>query len=189
MNAAPNKNLVAMGLILAVVIGLGGAFSIGWSFGTRPVNLPSILPSLLHADSASGGKAVSTATGRIDDDLEGLFILDHLTGNLICVMISPRTGLEAGIYQANVTTQLGADKIGDLDFVMTTGFNAFGSAGRTDNRRPAQCVCYVVEGNSGRALGYSLSFNRTGLQQGVVQNGQLDLIWQGSFRADNIRRN
>ncbi|MFN5323225.1 MAG: hypothetical protein ACK49R_17600 [Planctomycetota bacterium] len=180
--------------LLALLLTAGGAYLLGsirvYSTNQAAGNsLVDQLPQVLHADSASGGKTVSTATGRLDENTECLFVLDHQTGVLSCLIINPRTATTGGVYVANVATQLQLDKLGDLDFVMVTGYNAFGIAGVGGILRPASCLCYVVEGNSGRAVAYSLSYNRTALQQGAVQQGALEVVWQGVFRQEALKRN
>ncbi|MFN6110422.1 MAG: hypothetical protein ACK493_08600 [Planctomycetota bacterium] len=180
--------------LLALLLTAGGAYLLGsirvYSTNQAAGNsLVDQLPQVLHADSASGGKTVSTATGRLDENTECLFVLDHQTGVLSCLTINPRTATTGGVYVANVATQLQLDKLGDLDFVMVTGYNAFGIAGVGGILRPASCLCYVVEGNSGRAVAYSLSYNRTALQQGAVQQGALEVVWQGVFRQEALKRN
>lgn len=174
---------------LVVVLGTVGGYWLGFSQNAERQLLMNELSSVLHADSAAGGKTVSTATGRLDENTECLFVLDHQTGILSCLIINPRNALTGGVYIANVATQMNLDKLGDLDFVMVTGYNAFGLGGRTGNLRPASCVCYVVEGNSGRAIAYSLAYDRTVLAQGNVQQGALEVVWQGAFRPENLKRN
>ncbi len=180
--------------LLALLLTAGGAYLLGSIrvYSTNQAAGNSLVdqrPQVLHADSASGGKTVSTATGRLDENTECLFVLDHQTGVLSCLIINPRTATTGGVYVANVATQLQLDKLGDLDFVMVTGYNAFGIAGVGGILRPANCLCYVVEGNSGRAVAYSLSYNRTALQQGAVQQGALEVVWQGVFRQEALKRN
>jgi|694.fasta_scaffold53485_3 hypothetical protein len=184
---------VSAGLLM-LLLTAWGAYLLG-SIRPQPASLlngtslAEQFPQVLHADSASGGKTVSTATGRLDENTECLFVLDHQTGVLSCLIINPRTAATGGVYLANVATQLQLDKLGDLDFVMVTGYNAFGIAGVGGILRPANCLCYVVEGNSGRAVAYSLSYNRTALQQGAVQQGALEVVWQGVFRQEGLKRN
>lgn len=184
----PTACFVSAGLLLLIATAWG-AFQLGATRQPAASFLASRIPQVLHADSASGGKTVSTATGRLDENTECLFVLDHQTGVLSCLIINPRTATTGGVYVANVATQMQLDKLGDLDFVMVTGYNAFGVAGNTGIMRPASCLCYVVEGNSGRAVAYSLSYNRTALQQGAVQQGALEVVWQGVFRQEAIKRN
>ncbi|HMP80320.1 MAG TPA: hypothetical protein PKD54_12775, partial [Pirellulaceae bacterium] len=133
-------------LFFAVVSFLAQAIWLGfWLRGAVQRDAAVEVPWVLKADSASGGKAISMATGRIDGDIEGLFVLDHLTGNLVCTLLSPRTGAQVGLFQTNVMLQLG-DRVGDADFAMVTGYIELGVVGRTGNLRPAQCVCYISEG-------------------------------------------
>lgn len=174
---------------LFVLLGSVGGFWVGLQQNSDQHQVMNQLSSVLHADSASGGKTVSTATGRLDENTECLFVLDHQTGILSCLIINPRNALTGGVYIANVATQMKLDKLGDLDFVMVTGYNAFGVGGRSGNLRPASCVCYVVEGSTGRAIAYSLVYDRTILAQGNVQQGTLEVVWQGAFRPENLKRN
>lgn len=146
-------------------------------------------PLLLRADTASGGKSVSMATAMVDGDYECLFLLDHLTGNLYCTIINPRTGLEAAVFQNNVLTLIGQDRVGDPDFTMVTGGINLDMAGRVGNMRTAPLMCYVAEGNSGAIIGFSFSFNPQAVLNGVRQEGLLNPIWQTTFRAPQLRRN
>ncbi len=139
---------------------------------------------VVKADSASAGKAVSMATGAITNEVEGVFILDHLTGRLQCWLLNPRTGDIGGIYAADVLSVMGLDK-GDPDFVMTTGrffLNRRGGA-----LRPADSIVYVGEGKSGKVVGFSLAYDKAGIQRGVVQQGELAVVCQGSIRDTVIR--
>ena len=59
-------------------------------------------------DTAARGKSMSMATGFIDRNrtLEGLFVLDHLSGLLQCWVVNPRTGNIAGLYYTDVNEHL-----------------------------------------------------------------------------------
>ena len=145
-------------------------------------------PVVLNADSASRGEQLSMATGFVDRDrgIEGLFVLDHLTGNIQCSIINPRNGEIGGIYVANVNKDLELGKAGDADFVMTTG--AFRVEGRRGNERPADSICYVADGNSGRMVGYSLLYDKQSLLNNVQQQGALTVIARGLARAEGMKR-
>ena len=70
---------------------------------------------------------------------------------------------QAGLRQfttARPADDMGLEKGGDVDYVMTTGRMNFQRAGRVGNMVPAGCVCYVGDGNSGNVVGYSIKFNR-----------------------------
>lgn len=135
------------------------------------------IPLRLAADSASGGKSISMATGSITSELDGLFILDHLTGGLQCWILNSEGGV-GGIYVADVGLVLGLDK-GDPDFVMTTGDFFVRSGG---NRKIANTICYVGEGKSGKVAGFGLTYDKAGVQRGAVQQGELNVVCSGPIR-------
>ena len=137
----------------------------------------------LFADTAASGDKLSFATGIIDTNLEGLFILDHLTGSLQCWVVNPKNGGVAGIYEANVGAVLASDKEGKADYVLATGIMDFSGMQRIGNLRPANCVVYVGEGNTGKVVGYSLYFNRSLMLSGRAQGGQLQQVCVGQTRG------
>lgn len=139
------------------------------------------LPVELRADSAARGKGMSLATGQIDTAVEGLFVLDHLTGTLQCWVLNTRTGAVAARYQANVGQELEMDKSGDADFILTTGRFVF-EGGVQGNRRPGRCVAYVADGNTGKVVGYGLRFNRQQMLQGNQQSDDLFVVCRGNTR-------
>ena len=143
------------------------------------------LPLRLQAESASGGKTISMATGSvITGEVEGLFILDHLAGTLQCWLLNPRDGSVGGIYVADVNAALELDK-GDADFVMVTGqFFVRGSS----NPKPANTVCYVGDGKSGKVVGFGLAYNKQAIQNGGVQKGDLKVVCSGPIRKPGAIR-
>ena len=146
------------------------------------------LPINLMADTAASGEQLSFATGLIDTNLEGLFVLDHLTGTLQCWVVNPRGGGVAGIYTTNVGAALATEKEGKADYVLATGAMDFSGMQSIGNLRPASCVVYVGEGNSGKVVGYSLFFNRTAMLAGRAQGGQLQQVCIGQTRGAGLQR-
>jgi hypothetical protein len=165
-----------------MAVGIGVGFQLGQS--SSQSNLISELPRIssplrLQADSAASGKSMSLATGNINGDVEALFILDHLTADLQCWLLNPKTGDVGGIYKTNVAGMVTGDK-GDADFVMTTG--AFYFDGAKGGVLPAQSIVYIAEGNSGKVAGFSFNYNRSEIQRGIVQTGELTLVCEGVAR-------
>ena len=176
---------LAFGLIVAAsAIGT----IIGNSYEDKRAGFSKELPVVLNADSAARGKQLSMATGFIDRDrgVEGLFVLDHLSGNLQCWLINPRDASISGVYFANVNKDLELGKAGDADFVMTTG--AIRAEGRRGNEIPASCVCYVGDGNSGRVVGYSMLYDKQLVLNNGTQQGELQVIARGFARETNLKR-
>lgn len=143
-------------------------------------------PLTLKAASAARGKSISMATGSVDGNVEGLFILDHLSGDLQCWLLNSRTGAVGGIYRANVVNDLQVDKTGESEFLMVTGGFVY-NGGNRGNLVPGQSVVYVADVNTGDVVGYALMYNRQGIQRGVMQNGPLQLVCKGDARQIAIR--
>ena len=179
-----NKQVIILtGLMSATLLAVGVLLG-AWLTEGRQSQLAA--PLKLNAAAASAGKNISLATGLIDEDIEALFILDHLNGNLQCWILNVRTSTVGGIYRTNVLPALGEGKAGaEFDFAMTTGYTNF--TGNRGQSRPAQCVCYVAEGNSGTAAGFGFTFNRNNIQRGQAQEGELEVVCQGPIRDLQIR--
>jgi hypothetical protein len=135
--------------------------SIGYIAGQRGLS-PQLesaaygLPGSLAWESASGGRQISLATGRIDDGVEGVFALDHLTGDLFCWFLNPRDGSLSRSLPLNAAQFLNVD--GESDYVMCTGLlNIRG--GRSGNERAGASVVYVGDGNSGRVAAFSVIYS------------------------------
>jgi hypothetical protein len=188
MKQNQNSNVWLAVSIAGVIVAMACGFYLGQSSNANALKqsdlqsqydeMQKTLPLRLAADSASGGKTISMATGSITDEVDGLFILDHLTGGLQCWLLNPRTGSVGGIYVADVNAALGLDK-GQPDFVMTTGAFYIRSNG---NLRAANTVCYVGDGKSGKVAGFSLAYDKAGIQQGTVQQGELNMVCAGPIR-------
>ncbi|MEZ6095746.1 MAG: hypothetical protein R3C03_16205 [Pirellulaceae bacterium] len=168
-------------MILLLCLGAGG-FLLGKSFPASSTESASSLPMKLLADSSSRSDSISIATGQIDSEFEGLFLLDHESGNLFCIMINPKTGTQVGAYEANVFQAMGVNPQADSEFVMTTGYINLNSGGRSGEGRAANCLCYVAEGKSGSAVAFGLNYSRNGIESNAKQGGKLIPYWAAPFR-------
>lgn len=174
----------------AVALLIGLTTGLGVYVGNRMAQSrqAEMSPLQLLAGTATRSKSISMATGLIDNNVEGLFVLDHVSGNLQCWVLSPRTGQVGGIYRANVAIDLaGGRKAGEPDYVMTTG-NFFFSGGNTGNDAPGQSICYVADSTSGNVVGYGLVYNKQGIRQGVMQAGLLRVVCKGTTRGESTTR-
>lgn len=177
--------IAVAGFLLVVIASTVGTL-IGQRFNAAGAVDP--LPLVLHADTAARGESMSMATGIIDRNrqLDGLFVLDHLSGLLQCWLLNPRTGEIAGIYAANVNDSLNLNKGGDADYVMTTGNINIES--RQNNIPLAGCICYVGDGNTGKVVGYSLYYDRQLVLQNGTQTGELVVVARGLAREVGLQR-
>lgn len=189
----PSKAILFFGCTtLALgILALGASMGISWnSASSSPkTHAQNVQEMLLNADTATRGKNMSLATGQISGDVEGLFVLDHLSGNLSCIVLSPRNGQAGGsLFVTNVNRDLGSGKAGQNDYLMTTGYINAGRGGRVGQNRPANCVVYVADGNTGQVAAYSLQYNQTLIDSGRGQAGNLVRIWSGASRENTVRR-
>jgi hypothetical protein len=173
----------------ALLIGLTTGF--GVYVGNRLAQdrqLAQLPPLDLMAGTAARTKSLSMATGLIDNNVEALFVLDHLTGNLQCWLLNTKTGTVGGIYRASAATDLAvAGKSGTPEYIMTTG-NFFFRGGSSGGNKPANSVCYIGDANTGNVVGYSLSYNEQALSRGGAVNGALKLICKGAARSAIVTR-
>lgn len=167
--------LVAIGMV-------GGLLAAQWMGGRSVEPTAFAAPNPLIWDSAASGKKVSMATGLIDEQVEGLFALDHETGNLFCWVINPRNGQPLGQFTAVVPNDMGLAVGGEKDYVLTTGRMVF-QGGRGGNARPANCVAYVAEGNSGKVIGYTMSWSQALANRNTAQAGNLQAFFSGTVRG------
>lgn len=190
-------NWKTIGLSLVLMTGIGLFAGVGSFVGSRLGQTASsdqgiadtnvTLPTELTAGTAARTGSLSLATGLIDGNVEGLWVLDHLTGNLQCWMLSPRTGQVGAIYRANVAVDLATGKAGDSELMMVTG-NFFWDGGNLGNEVPGQSICYVADAKTGNVVGYGVTYNRQNIKRGNMQGGPLRIVCQGKARLTQTER-
>lgn len=171
------------GLTVGLLVGIG--LLIGGLVGSR-YGSPSTLPvTQLHASATHGGETFAIATGPITGEVEGVFFLDYLTGELQCRVINVRLGQLAALYRHNVITDLGLEKGKTPKFLIATGGASFRSGG--GGTQLASCVVYVADATSGNWAAYALPWNRQAESVGVAQAFPFQLIGTGKARELAIR--
>jgi len=168
------------------VIGLaiGGGLALGLIIGQRNTLLPdSVLAELkLKAMASHGSDTFAIATGPVDDDVEGLYTLDFLTGDLSCFVINARNGAFGGLFKTNVAAVMGAERGKKPSYLMVTG--QIGTTGNYSGGRPAACLCYVVDANSGDVAAFTFPWVKAATSQGVTQATEMRLV--GKWKVRNI---
>ena len=180
---------VALAVLIGVTTGIG--VFVGNKLAQNRSNNSQLIPQMplnLHAGTATRSESLSMATGRIEERVEGLFILDHVSGDLQCWVLNPKYGQPIGFYSANVKQDLAAEgaKTGGTDYVMVTG-DYFFEGGR-GNDAPGRTICYVGEATSGAVIGYGLLYNRQAINRGQQQRGELKLLCKGLARGEQTVR-
>ncbi len=186
MNLKENKPLVVVavgamaGLLVAVGILIGMMTSRPSGQARFPLPMIDLAETSLHATASHGTDTFIAATGQIDQYAEGLFLLDALTGDLQCVVMSNRTAKFASFYKTNVLDALGVQGK-KPQFLLVTGYVEFRSGGTS---RPAHCVAYVVDANTGRYAAYGVPLG--GQTKRAVASGQLLLLDVQDARSADI---
>jgi hypothetical protein len=182
------RRIKAWGMLtigLTIGLAIGGGVGVGLWMGQRgsaPANFPGLADLHLKAMASHGSDTFAIATGPIDDDVEGLFTLDFLTGDLSCYVINPRNGLMGGMFKANVANVLKVEKGKKPAYLMVTG--TIQVAGTAGGQRPAASLCYVCDANSGDIAAFSFPWVKAATNVGVAQASDMRLVgtWKTRMR-------
>ena len=183
---------LGMGLLVGVGMLVGALIATGRMAHDRTsqdrggyISLPE---TALHATASAGGDTFAIATGPIDDEVEGLFTLDFLTGDLKCLVINPRNGRWSS-FEYNVLADLGVAEKGKASkLLMVTGAWSMRASGAGAGR-PAASVVYVADAVTGNVGVYSVPWNRSIPPTGGVQGGALVQVALGKVRNLAVRDN
>lgn len=172
---------VAVGALTAGLLCTG--FVAGFLSNQAPgttIQFPAGFPGL-NATATSRSEKFVMATGAVEAGIEGVFILDTLSGDLQCTAFNSRAGAFNSMFRRNILQDLkvGAEK--RPEFLMVTGMVPLkGYQGVT-------CVAYVVECNTGNFAAYAVPWNRRAYASGAAQQAELVLLQVGSARTATLR--
>jgi len=171
-------------LILGLFVGLSVSAAAtvatlaGWGYLEH--GKMELLERQLHAAATHGADSMALATGEIDDDVEGIFILDFITGDLICQVLNARTGSLGGVFKQNVVTDLGVEQGKQPKYLLVTG--NLDIRPTISNIRPAKSIVYVADSNTGRYVAYVLPWSQQLANAGGRQAAPMVPIGRGSAR-------
>lgn len=164
---------MGLGLLIGVGLLVGAAV-------TARLNPFASLETPLHALATHGGDSMAIATGPIDEGVEGVFMLDFITGELTCQVLNPRTGTLAGLYKRQIAQDLGVEAGKQPKYLMVTG--AIEIRQNISNVKPADSLLYIADANTGRYACYMLPWNKAAFSQNVAQANEIIPIGGGSAR-------
>lgn len=175
------------------VLGLGVVAGLLIGMGINPLfrsNSPQTVEAKfeemkLRASTAMSGDTFGVATGMVDEEGEGVFFLDYITGDLNCFVLNPRVGKFTGWFTTNVTETLTPAKGKKPSYVMSTG--SWNPKGASSNVRPAQSVVYVADANSGAFAAYTFPWVRGTSSVLAKQANKMVLLDVGKARAVELR--
>ena len=169
---------------MAIFLGilLGSVCTLLISLALRNDSVIIGMPHGVNASTASGNDGFSVATGPIDENVEGLFLLDGLTGDLTCNVVSVFNGKFFARMQRNVLNDLSLDNDKNISLLMVTGSWRFRS--QTSQRRPSNSLVYVVDSASGNYAAYAVPWNKLTANKGRQGNhvDEIILLDKGTAR-------
>ncbi len=148
--------LAAVGAALAVGLFLGGLWP----------NTP------LHAVSTDRTETFAMATGPVDSEVEAVWFLDFLTGDLTALVLGRQAGTWTGRFTWNVAADLGVDPQKNPKYMMVTGVTSIRRAGGS-RAQPSNAACYVAEITTGKVAAYAIPWTQSLYAAGQVQGGRL----------------
>ncbi len=102
---------------------------------------------------------VGTSAAGINDPMDGVFILDFLTGQLKGAVLNRQNGSFASFYMRNLAKDFDVEGNAEPHYCMVTGYAQVPSAG---GLTMASGVIYIGELNSGKVAAYGFPWKETG---------------------------
>jgi hypothetical protein len=190
-----NMSYIAGGVVLGVALTLllGLAFYAGrqsTNLDSEKLNhsawnaLPSnrVHPDFLSATATHGGSNMAVCTAQVDENAEGFFALDFVTGDLKGWVYYPRMQKFGGLFMTNVQGLLGASK--NPEYLLVSGGATTVASG--GNTRPAASLIYVVDMRSGLFAAYAIPWNKTQESSGMSQMNQFIPVDGGQIREPSM---
>ena len=118
----------------------------------------------------------------IDENVEGLFLLDGLTGDLTCNIVSVFNGKFFARMHRNVLNDLNLDNDKNTRLLMVTG--AWSFRNQSGQMRPSDSLIYVVDSSSGNYAAYAVPWNKLVSNKGRqgTHLGKIELLDKGTSR-------
>jgi len=144
---------VSLGLLMGLATGLAVHIGLDSRQSAEHPGLP--LEELkLRASASHGSETFAMATGQVDDSGDAVMMLDYLTGDLTCFVLNPRSTKFNAMFHTNIWKELPPEKGKKASYVMCTG-NWSPLKGGPSGARPADCVVYIADCNTGGFVAYS----------------------------------
>ncbi|MCE9526514.1 MAG: hypothetical protein K8R36_10715 [Planctomycetales bacterium] len=178
---------VSLGLLLGLATGLAVHVGLESRQSTGDSGFP--LEELkLRASATHGSETFAMATGPSDEDGEAVMMLDYLTGDLTCFVLNPRLGKFNAMFRTNIWKEMPPEKGKKATYVMCTGnWNPLKSG--AEGLRPADCILYVADCNTGNFAAYSFPWSvNANKNVGPPMNGAMVTLDIGKARDLKLRK-
>jgi hypothetical protein len=129
----------------------------------------------LHAVSTDRVDTYAMATGPVDSEVEAVYFLDFLTGDLVAIVIGKQPGGWTGFFRTNVAADLAIDPQKNPKLMMVTGIASLRRSGGT-RQQPSNAMCYVADVSSGVVAAYAIPWSPPMYAAGQIQTGPLAMV-------------
>jgi hypothetical protein len=106
------------------------------------------------------------ATGPVDEDVEAVYLLDFLTGELKAYVLGRQGRGFTAFFSENVMDELGVDPSKNPRYLIVTGMVNLRRGGASN--QPGLAVVYVAEVTTGRLAAYAVPWLRSAWAAGQV---------------------
>jgi hypothetical protein len=162
---------LVLGIVLGLIVGL---------------NLAGIWPQIpVQATATHGQDGFAVATGPLSGDIEAVYVLDYLTGDLKAAVINLQTGQFMTAYEYNVTKDLAGANPKGARYAMVTGVADLRRGGLG---QMGQSVVYVAEFTSGKLAAYGVPWTVGRENMLTAFKGSLILLNIVKFRTVEVRK-
>jgi hypothetical protein len=146
------------------------AVGIGFAAG---LILSGLWPNIpLHAVCTDRTDTYAIATGPVDSEVEAVYFLDFLTGDLVAMVLGKQPNMWSGFFRTNVSADLGIDPQKNPKLLMVTGMAGLRRSGGS-RMQPSSAICYVADVSSGLVVAYAIPWAPPMYAAGQTQSGQL----------------
>jgi hypothetical protein len=157
--------------MVAVVVGLLGGLALSGFWPHTP----------LYAVATDRIDTFGMATGPVDAEVEAVYLLDFLTGDLKAVVLGKQPGTWTGFFEINVANDMGIDSRQNPKFMLVTGLCNLRRGGGT-RLQPSSAMCYVAEVTSGKVAAYTIPWSPSQYAAGQPQSGEIKRVSMTRFR-------
>jgi hypothetical protein len=136
----------------------------------------------IHAVATDRSEGFAMATGYCDEQVEAVYFLDFLTGDLSATVVSKQNGHFNAFYTYNVAGDLAVNAGRAPRYLMTTG-NADLRRSGGKQQSLSRSLVYVAELNSGKVAAYAIPWSSSAWNAGQTLRGPLTMLDVGRFRS------
>ena len=112
----------------------------------------------LHAVATDRSESFLMATGPLDDGIEGVYVLDCLTGELRGAALSKQNAKFNAFFVGNVAHDLNVDQAKNPRYMMVTGIADLVRVGGA-RIAPSKSILYVGEITTGKVAAYGIRWS------------------------------